>query len=133
MSDSIHILLVDDDPDFIEIHRTILESSGYAVDAVYNSRDVLPKLRDNKYDLLILDLMMEEKDSGFTIAYAVREDTQLAHTPILMLTSAEEKTGFSFQFSKDKEWMKVDDYASKPLRPSELIHKVETLLNISHK
>jgi CheY-like chemotaxis protein len=129
MSDTIHILLVDDDPDFIEIHRTILESNGYAVDVVYNSRDVLSKLREKKFDLLILDLMMEEKDSGFTLAYAVREDAALAHLHILMLTSAEEKTGFSFQFSKDKEWMKVDDYASKPLRPAELIHKVEALVN----
>jgi CheY-like chemotaxis protein len=129
MRDTIHILLVDDDPDFIEIHRTILESCGYAVDAAYSSRDVLSKLREKSYDLLILDLMMEEKDSGFNLAYAVREDAALAHLPILMLTSAEEKTGFSFQFSKDKEWMKVDDYASKPLRPAELIHKVEALIH----
>jgi CheY-like chemotaxis protein len=128
MSNEIRILLVDDDPDFIEIHRTILESSGFAVDAAYSSHEALSKLREAKYDLLILDLMMEEKDSGFAIAYAVREDAELAHLPILMLTSAEEKTGFSFQFSKDKEWMKVDDYAAKPLRPAELIHKVATLV-----
>ena len=133
MKNIARILLADDDPDFVEIHRTILESGGYEVDAVYQSHEVLSKLREKAYDLLILDLMMEEKDSGFTVAYAVREDKQLARLPILMLTSAEEKTGFSFQFSKDKEWMKVDDFAAKPLRPTELLQKASALIDSSHK
>lgn len=88
----------------------------------------MEKLRKNEYNLLILDLMMEEKDSGFTITYAVRDDEKTRELPILMLTSAEEKTGFSFHFSTDKEWMKVDDYAAKPLRPAELIEKVQKLI-----
>jgi len=126
------ILLADDDPDFIEIHRMILENAGYQVEAVYTSREVLPRLRQEEFALLILDLMMEEKDSGFTVAYSIREDEQLCRLPILLLTSAEEKTGFAFKFSQDKEWMKVDDYAAKPLRPSELVLKVQTLLTNSH-
>mgnify|MGYP006289233929 FL=1 len=128
MSDKTKILLADDDPDFIKINSTILESVGFEVDVSFTSAETLKKIRENDYSLLILDLMMEEKDSGFTVAYAVRESEKTRHLPILMLTSAEEKTGFSFQFSEDKEWMKVDDYATKPLKPAELISKVQQLL-----
>ena len=128
MSEAKKILIADDDPDFIEINKTILEASGFDVDTAYTSMDTLSKLREDHYAMLILDLMMEEKDSGFTVAYAIRDDQNLRDLPILMLTSAEEKTGFSFQFSKDKEWMKVDDYATKPLRPAELLDKVNKLI-----
>ncbi len=128
MSDQIKILLADDDPDFIEINRTILETVGFDVDEAYTSTEAIRKVRENDYSLLVLDLMMEEIDSGFTVAYAVRDDDRTKTLPILMLTSAEEKTGFSFHFSKDKEWMKVDDYAIKPLKPAELINKVQQLL-----
>ena len=128
MNKKINILLADDDPDFIEINKTILESKGYKVDEAYTSSEALEKIRENQYDLLILDLMMEERDAGFTVAYAVREDENLKDLPILMLTSAQEKTGFTFKFSKDKEWMKVDDFAAKPLKPTELVERVEKLL-----
>ncbi len=128
MEKSKRILLADDDPDFIEINRTVLESAGYEIDAAYTSSEALDKLRAEKYDLLIVDLMMEERDSGFAVTYAIREDVNLCQLPILMLTSAEEKTGFSFQFSNDRDWMKVDDFAAKPLKPAELLQRVERLL-----
>ncbi len=128
MSKMNKILLADDDPDFIEINQTILEANGFQVDTAYSSNETLKLLRQQAYDCLILDLMMEEKDSGFTVAYAVREDKNLQSLPILMLTSAEEKTGFSFELSKDKSWMKVDDYATKPLKPAELVKKVNALV-----
>ncbi|HPG37763.1 MAG TPA: response regulator [bacterium] len=128
MSTEIKILLADDDPDFIEINRTILEAKGYDVEEAYTSSEAITKVRAGNYDLLILDLMMEEKDAGFTVAYAIREDERLKELPILMLTSAQEKTGFTFKLSKDQEWMKVDDFAAKPLRPAELVERVEKLL-----
>lgn len=122
------ILLADDDPDYIEINRTILEANGYEVEAAYTSTEAITKIREQKFDMVILDLMMEEKDAGFTVAYAIREDENLKDMPILMLSSAEQQTGFSFEVDRDKEWMKVDDFASKPLKPAELVNKIEELL-----
>ncbi|HNY91717.1 MAG TPA: response regulator [bacterium] len=121
------ILLVDDDPDFVEINRMILEASDYEVDAADSVALALQQLEQNSYDLLIIDLMMEERDSGFTLTYAVRSDERLRDLPILMLTSAQEKTGFSFLLSEDQEWMKVDDFAAKPLKPAELVARIEKL------
>lgn len=123
------ILLVDDDVDFVEINRTILEAAGYEIDAATATSEALSLLRSQRYDLAIIDLIMEELDSGFTIAYAIRDNKEIRDLPILMLTSAQEKTGFQFHFSKDQEWMKVDDFAAKPLKPAELVQRVQTLLN----
>lgn len=130
--ENVRILLADDDPDYIEINRTILEANGYTVEEAYTSTEAIEKLRTHKYDMLILDLMMEEKDAGFTVAYAVRENEATRDLPILMLSSAQEQTGFSFEVDRDKEWMKVDEFAAKPLKPAELLAKVEKLLKLDN-
>ncbi|MBN1465494.1 response regulator [candidate division KSB1 bacterium] len=122
------ILLIDDDPDFIEINKTILESGGYVTDTAGSSAEALAKIRANEYDLVIIDLIMEELDSGFTIAYNIRDSARTRDWPILMLTSVQEKTGFSFDLAKDQAWMKVDDFAAKPLRPAELLQRIAALL-----
>ena len=127
MEDKKRILLVDDDPDFVEINRMILEAADFTVDAADSVALALKKLEETAYDVLVIDLMMEERDSGFTLAYAVRSDERLRRLPILMLTSAEEKTGFSFQFGEDQEWMKVDDFAAKPLKPADLVARIHKL------
>jgi len=106
---------------------------GYEIDEADSVENALQKLRSGTFDLLILDLMMEERDSGFQVAYAVRSDERTRHLPILMLTSAQEKTGFAFEFSQDKDWMKVDDFAAKPLKPAELVAKVEKLMHKDRK
>lgn len=129
MDENKKILLVDDDPDFIEINRIVLESAGYEVDEATTSKEGLVKVLSNRYDAVILDLIMEEKDSGFTFTYEIRKRPELAQMPILMLTSAEKATGFTFQPDSDKEWMKVDDFAAKPLKPAELLQKVARLLS----
>jgi CheY-like chemotaxis protein len=122
------ILLIDDDPDFIEINKMILQSAGYETDTAGSSSEAMEKIRVNEYDLVIIDLIMEELDSGFTIAYAIRDSARTRDWPILMLTSVQQKTGFSFDLSKDQSWMKVDDFAAKPLRSAELLQRVEVLL-----
>ena len=122
------ILLVDDDPDFNEINRLILESNGYEIDTAGSTPEALEKIKQNDYDLAIIDLIMEELDSGFSIAYGIRDEERTKDLPILMLTSVQEKTGFNFELSRDQEWMKVDDFAAKPLNASELLARVEKLI-----
>ena len=121
------ILLVDDDPDFIEINRMILQANGYETDEASSTGEALEKIKANDYDLAIIDLIMEELDSGFSVAYGIRDSERTRNMPILMLTSAQEKTGFHFELSRDQEWMKVDDFAAKPLSAAELLTRVQKL------
>ncbi|RLD10836.1 response regulator [candidate division KSB1 bacterium] len=122
------ILLVDDDPDFIEINQLILESSGYKIESASSTSEALEKIKSADFDLAIIDLIMEELDSGFSVAYGIRDFEKTRDMPILMLTSAQEKTGFNFELSRDQEWMKVDDFAAKPLGSAELLKRVEQLI-----
>ncbi len=122
------ILLVDDDEDFIEINESVLKAYGFETESATTSDEAMQKLRQKPFDLAIIDLMMEDLDSGFNIAYAIRDDENLRQLPILMLTSAPKKTGFNLNFPEGKEWMKVDDFAEKPLKPAQLVDRVKKLL-----
>ena len=94
-----------------------------------SGKDGLKKAREEKPDLMVLDVMMETKRKGIEVAQELRRDPQFVSTPILMLTAVREKTGLGFkQEAGDDAWLPVDDYCEKPLKPETLIQKVEQLL-----
>jgi CheY-like chemotaxis protein len=128
MQTSKRILLVDDDEDFVEIHRTILEPS-YDVAVAYSAKEGLEIIQSGEFDLFIFDIMMEERDSGFSLTYTVRNDPRLKNIPIMLLTSAPKVTGFSFDLERDKDWLKVDDLVEKPVKANVLLEKVAKLLS----
>ncbi|MDP2938926.1 MAG: response regulator [Candidatus Omnitrophota bacterium] len=123
------ILIIDDDPDIVEAMRVVLESKNYEVLSAKNGEEGLKKVKINKPDLIILDIMMDTADEGFEVARVLKQASDYKNTPILMLTAIKERTGFDFKDeSGDEAWLPVDDYAEKPLKPEELISKVENLL-----
>jgi len=123
------ILLVDNDYDFVEMNKAVLESAGYEVVCAYSMKDGLDKIKVTQPDLIVLDLMMEKHDSGFTFAKEVKTDPLTASIPILMLTSVAEVTGFEFSQDLDGYWMKTNDFISKPVAPKALLAKIDSLLS----
>jgi len=118
------ILIVDDDPDMVEVTRIVLEGEGYAVDSAPNLEEGLVRLKEGQPDLLILDVMMEEPDDGLRFARRARIE---GHTlPILMLTSVNQALGL--QIGPDEEIVPVDEFVEKPVDPDCLIRKVRWLL-----
>lgn len=132
MPERVKILLVDDDEDFIEISRTILETR-YDVVPAYSAKDALLLLETAVFDLVIVDLMMEERDSGFMVAYAIRNNPKLEKLPVILVTSAVAITGFSFNLERDQEWMKVDDFIEKPVKSATFFERIEKLLATVNK
>lgn len=122
------ILLVDDDPDFLEMHKAVLARNGYEVLTAFNGREGLERVRTDLPDLIILDLMMEKHDSGFSFSKQIKNDPLFKKIPILMVTSVAEVTGYSFSLEKDGYWMKADDFLDKPVMPDVLIGRIEKLL-----
>ncbi|MCI0515639.1 response regulator [candidate division KSB1 bacterium] len=122
------ILLIDDDEDFVEINRTILETR-YDVSVAYSAQEGLEKAKSGMFDLIIVDLIMEERDSGFVFTYEIRNDPRLQHIPIILITSAPKLTGFTFDFQRDKDWLKVDDFIEKPVETQEFLRRIEKLLS----
>jgi len=121
------ILLVDDDVDFTESTKIILESGPYEVIVAYEGDEGLKKARQENPDLILLDIIMPVKD-GFTAAEQFKKDPQLSKIPVLMLTSFSSRgagTGIprSRGFALDAE-----DYIEKPVTPEELLSKIKLYL-----
>ena len=128
MDKKTRILLVDDDVDFIDLNKAVLENHGFDVVYAFSGREGLDKVRFEQPDLIVLDLMMEKHDTGFAFAKTLKADPLYKDIPILMLTAVAESTGYDFSQELDGYWMKTNDYASKPLLPEELLKRVKDLL-----
>jgi len=122
------ILLVDDDPDFLEMHKAVLQNHGYDVLTATSGQEGLERVRAEMPDLIILDLMMEKHDAGFSFSKTVKTDPLFRKIPILMVTSVAEATGFRFSLEEDGYWMKTDDFLDKPVMPEVLLDRVDKLL-----
>ncbi|MBU4342446.1 MAG: response regulator [Candidatus Omnitrophica bacterium] len=132
MSNKSKILIIDDDPDISEAMKVVLESKQYQVATAKTGEQGLKKVKQEKPDLVILDVMMETQGKGFDVARAIKGDEDTKDTPILMLTAVKEKTGLDFKKEAgDDAWLPVDAYLDKPLKPEELISKVGLLLGKS--
>ncbi len=120
------ILLVDDDPDFVSATKIVLESK-YEVVTASEGEEGIQKAKDEKPDLIILDVIMPVKD-GFSAAEQLKKDPQLAEIPIIMLTSyAQQKGNTNIPVSKGMS-LEAEDYVDKPVKPEELLKRVEALL-----
>jgi len=123
------ILIIDDDPDIVETMKIILESKNYEVALAKGGEEGLKMTRQSKPDLIILDVMMKSMDEGFDVARALKINKDHKDIPVLMLTAIKEKTGLGFEKDAgDPDWLPVDGYCEKPLKPEELISKIEMLL-----
>lgn len=124
------ILIVDDDVDFLEINRLILEAAGYAVVCAADPNEAFAKLDEVVPDLIITDLMMSSVDSGFGFARALKDDDRFSHIPIVISTSVSSQLGLDFrpQSPADLAKMHVDAYFDKPIDAAALVAKVRELI-----
>jgi two-component system phosphate regulon response regulator PhoB len=117
-----HILVVDDEPDLVELVRFNLKEAGYQVESARSGREALQCLRQRVPDLLVLDLMLPDV-AGTEICRQVRSDPRLKGLPILMLTAKSEEVDRIVGFE-----LGADDYVTKPFSPRELTLRVRALL-----
>jgi len=121
------ILLVDDDVDFVESTKIVLESGPYEVIVAYQGDEGLQKAKTENPDLVLLDIIMPVKD-GFTAAEQFKSDPELSKIPVLMLTSYSSKgSGTAIPRSRGFT-LEADDYIEKPITPNELLAKVKEYL-----
>jgi len=116
------ILVVDDDPDFSEITRTILQANGYEVSTATNGDEALKLMHQDVPDLVLLDVMMSSVLDGVNVSHAMNEDPVLKRVPIVMLSSIASSPEAGM-FPTD-EYLPIDAWLSKPVQPKELLAKV---------
>jgi two-component system alkaline phosphatase synthesis response regulator PhoP len=120
------VLIVDDDKEVVRLMRAYLERAGYEVLIAYTGETALHILRREKPDLLLLDLMLPDRD-GYDITRLVRRDPALAAIPIIMLTARVEDTDKIIGLE-----IGADDYVTKPYNPREVVARVRARLR-SHE
>jgi len=132
MSTPKKLLIIDDDPDFVDGIKTILESAQYNVEVMYNPKDGLNALQTKQYDLLLLDIMMGRGAEGIMIARKMRKDARLRELPVLIITGIREQMAFLFPGEPlHPRFVEVDELVEKPIEPKLLLDKVSALIQVS--
>jgi DNA-binding response OmpR family regulator len=122
------IAIIDDDPDILDASSLVLSAKGHRVITADNPDDGYKIVKEQKPDLIILDVMMVEPDDGFFLAQKFRKEK--LEIPIIMYTSVSKALGLEFAAG---EMVPVDEFIEKPISPDTLIDKVEKLLQLHYK
>jgi len=123
------ILVADDDQDIRDSLQAILEGRQYAVVTAADKTEGMEKIKAEKPDLIILDVMMTTWQDGFEMSRELKKDPQFKDVPILMLTGIKDKTGMDFKSAAgDPAWCPVEAFLEKPVEPAILLAEVEKLL-----
>jgi adenylate cyclase len=118
------ILVVDDDPDFVEITRMILEPEGYEVSSAANGAEALARMRQHRPDL---DVMMSHVLDGLNVSKQMQKDPEFRDIPIIMVSSIADSP--HAQLFPTDEYLPVDEWMSKPLQSDALLEKVRRCLS----
>jgi len=119
----IKVMIVDDDEDFVEIERTILEAEGFEVMVAYNGKQCIEKVQDTRPDIIILDIQMTTEYDGVNAAQYLRDHQDTSDIPIIVVTSKP-----IYSIYPDEEWYPTDEFINKPIDRSDLIEKVKKAL-----
>jgi two-component system phosphate regulon response regulator PhoB len=119
---SFRVLVVDDEPDLLELVRFNLDQAGFQVDVAETGAEAMDQLQRSRPDALVLDLMLPDV-SGEEICRRVRADPELATLPVIMLTAKAEEVDRVVGFE-----LGADDYVTKPFSPRELVLRVKAIL-----
>jgi two-component system, OmpR family, alkaline phosphatase synthesis response regulator PhoP len=116
------ILIVDDEPDILDILKYVLEKEGYKVKKARNGEEAIDRAYEEKPDLILLDIMMPKKD-GIEVCRELRSNKKFNDTIIVFLTARNEEYSEVAGFD-----VGADDYVVKPIKPRSLISRIKTLL-----
>jgi len=126
------IVIIDDDPSFLEITGAILKRFGYEVFTAGNTTDGMALIQEQQPDLLILDIMMATVDEGLNFAVQVRQREELRSLPIIIVSAQPEtEKGYRRSLEEDMDWIAADIFMEKPVDPQALHHNIQLLLKKS--
>lgn len=120
------VLVVDDDPDFVEVTRIALRTEGFEVQSASSGQEALQAMRTSPPDVVILDVMMQGILDGVRVSDVMRQDRQLARIPVLMVSSIPESP-YAEMFPTEGS-LHIDGFLTKPVPPERLVSEIRRLL-----
>lgn len=129
MSKTKTVLIIDDDVDFRFQQRLELEKDGYKVIEADDEASAIAIFETTRPDCVLVDLMMENMDTGFTLCYQSKK--RYPKVPIIMITGVSAETGIEFDAATNEErsWLKADTVLVKPVRYEQLRREMNRLMN----
>lgn len=127
MAEKKKILLIDDDPDFVEAVKVIVENGGYDVKVAYDGEEGLEAVAAEKPDLIVLDVMMPVMN-GHEACAKLKADPKTAKIPIILLTAVADRVTTSTYTHRDMLESEAEDYMPKPVEPKELLNLIKNWL-----
>ncbi len=115
------VLMIDDDPEFVEAISNLLDAKGYDVHSASNGKDGIAKAKAENPDIILLDVMMTTKNEGFNVARELHDDQKLRETPIIIMTGIRREMNLPFGFEPDETWLPVKRVLEKPVKPEVLL------------
>jgi len=124
------ILIIDDDADFRDTCRMILESVDFGVLEAGSPEEGFEKVRAEKPDLVILDILMPREYEGFEVARRIREELHMTALPILMLSAIHDVKQVPYRFEPDRTYLPLDAVLDKAAGPEALLMKAREMLGL---
>lgn len=118
------VLMIDDDPEFVEAISNLLDTRGYDVYTASDGKDGLEKARAENPDIILLDVVMTTRNEGFNVARELHEDDTLKRTPIIIMTGIRREVNLPFGFEPDETWLPVKRVLEKPVKPEVLLSAI---------
>ena len=119
------ILIIDDDANYIESIKMILEARGYTVDFALNGEQGLEQAKKFCPNLILLDVMMATRSEGFEVSREFAKDDKLKSIPIILVTGIRNEMNLPFGFEPDEKWIPVKAILEKPIVPEQLLAEIE--------
>ncbi len=116
------IMMVDDNPEVVEVVRITLEGKGFNVRCAYSGKDLFSGLEEQKPDLILLDIMMPEMD-GLKVLTRLREKSDTASIPVILLTAMVQQEDIFEGYKRG-----ADYYITKPFSPTQLLEGINLML-----
>lgn len=117
------IMIVDDEPDTVDLVKLVLETEGFETVSAYSGREALDKIKTQRPDLILLDIMMPQMD-GWEVCKKITEDEDIKDIPVVMLTAKAQ----SIDKMIGLHVVGVTGYITKPFGRRELINNVKKVL-----
>ncbi|MEW5800622.1 MAG: response regulator [bacterium] len=122
------ILIIDDDMDWVEANKIVLEANSYKVSTAYSGQQGIFRFLEILPDLIILDISMERRDEGFYVCHKIRSYPNIGKIPIIMVTAIHQSSKFRFSPDTDGDYLPADELIDKPVNPSQLVQIVHKWL-----
>jgi len=124
------VLMIDDNPEFVEATTNLLEAKGYEVVSAANGKEGLEKARAVTPDIILLDVMMTTESEGFDVARGMHREESLKNTPVIIITGIRKEMNLPFGFEPNDEWLPVKAVLEKPVKPDTLLSTIEENIGV---